>query len=217
MAGEAVEAALTEQLTTAQPLAGWQVARLVSAQVRDDGGVLVAGASMAIRELDLAMAAGAHVVANRGVAGIDGTVSTAVGHALSGGPGPVRALLGDLTLQHDLGGLVRGRRERPVDLQLIVLNDDGGAIFATLEHGREDLAWAHERVFATPQRIDLSALAEAVGASYRRVLTLEDLGRVLGEEVSGLSVVDVKLERAGAATRRTELHAQLVAVARALR
>ncbi|WP_199916475.1 2-succinyl-5-enolpyruvyl-6-hydroxy-3-cyclohexene-1-carboxylic-acid synthase [Miniimonas sp. S16] len=211
-AGLAVDAALDAEVAAALaggPLEGWVVARLVSDAVRADDGVLVAGASMAIRELDLAGVAGVRVVASRGVAGIDGTVSTAVGHALAGtrpeAIGPVRVLLGDLTLQHDLGGLARGRRERPIDLQVVVLADDGGSIFATLEHGRPEHAAAHERVFATPQALDVGAYARAVGAAYTEVTTAHQLLTVLGSPVRGVGIVEVRLSRVGAAARRAGL------------
>lgn len=209
-ASAAIDAALDAAADTETALAGWQVAREVS-RAMVGSGTLVAGASMAIRELDLAMVPGSRVVANRGLAGIDGTVSTAVGHALAAGEvgGGVRALIGDLTLQHDLGGLVRGRLERPIDLQVVVLNDDGGSIFATLEHGRPEYESVHERIFATPQRLDLTALAQTVGASYHRVLTPADLRAVLAEPVIGVSIVDVRLRRPRAAGSRAALRSAL--------
>lgn len=224
---EVLDAEVTAALDGGE-LSGPVVARVVSDVVAGEGGLLVAGASMAIRELDLAAVPGARVVANRGVAGIDGTVSTALGHALArssgpvggpgpvGGSGPVRVLLGDLTLQHDMGGLVRGRLERDVDLQLLVLADDGGSIFATLEHGRPDHAEAHERVFATPQRLDLAALAAAVGARHTLVADGPGLVAALGSPVAGIEIVEVRLRREGAATRRRALHELLVQAARAL-
>lgn len=218
-----LDAELEASLTQDSPPEGWVVARLVSRAVAQDRGVLLAGASMAIRQLDLAGDRRAHVVANRGVAGIDGSVSTAIGQALARGgrgrrevgAGPVRALLGDLTLQHDLGGLVRGTLERAIDLQVVVLADDGGSIFATLEHGRPEHARVHERVFATPQRLDIAAAARAAGASHTLVRTTAQLARALAEPVHGLGLVEVRLERSGAAERRRARHADLVRIARA--
>lgn len=200
----------------AHPLDGDAVARALTRTVRADGGVLVAGASMAIRYLDLAGVPGAPVVASRGVAGIDGTVSTALGRALArGAAGPVRVLLGDLTFQHDVGALARGRLERPVDLQLVVLADDGGSIFGTLEHGRPEHAAAHERVFATPQAVDLAALAAGVGATHTVVEDAAALAEALAAPVRGVEVIEVRLERHGMRERRVALHDRLVAAARA--
>ncbi|PFG20561.1 2-succinyl-5-enolpyruvyl-6-hydroxy-3-cyclohexene-1-carboxylic-acid synthase [Serinibacter salmoneus] len=223
-----LDAELQSALTRGVQPEGWVVARLVSRAVARDGGVLLAGASMAIRQLDLAGDRRARVVANRGVAGIDGSVSTAIGHALArcepaagertgtaAGRGPVRALLGDLTLQHDLGGLVRGSLERAIDLQVVVLADDGGSIFATLEHGRPEHARVHDRVFATPQRLDIGAAARAAGASHTQVRTTAQLAEALAAPVRGLGIVEVRLERAGAAERRRTRHAELVRIAAA--
>lgn len=219
-AGQAVQREL-DLTCVAGPLTGDGVARMVSQAVHHDSGLLFAGASMAIRYLDLAGVPGAAVVASRGLAGIDGSVSTAVGYALgrsleSGteSSGAMRALIGDLTLQHDAGGLIRGRLEREVDLQIVVLNDGGGSIFATLEHGRSEHAEAHERIFATPQTLDIAALAAAAGVSYVRVEDATGLRLVLAAPVRGISILEVALERSGAADRRRELHARLVQAAR---
>jgi len=222
-AGAAVQAVLDAEVSGASavaggPLDGDAVARRVSSAVARDHGLLVAGASMAIRYLDLAGVPGAAVVASRGVAGIDGTLSTALGRALGrsedGGTGPVRALVGDLTFQHDVGGLVRGRLERDVDLQIVVLADDGGSIFATLEHGRPEHAAAHERVFATPQAVDIGALARGAGVAHAEVHDIAALEAALAAPVRGRSVLEVRLDRVGAAGRRAALQARLVAAAR---
>ena len=98
--------------------------------------VLLVGSSNPVRDLDLAPVGerAPAVFANRGLAGIDGMVSTAVGVAWGSGA-PVTALLGDLTLLHDVSGLVVGPLEPRPDLRFVVVNDDGGSIFATLEQG----------------------------------------------------------------------------------
>src|SRR5699024_398186 len=91
-----------------------------------DVGALVLGSSNPIRDADLAASPldgdGPPVLANRGLAGIDGTVATATGIA-HGLRLPVRALLGDLTFLHDAGSLARGAHEPDVDLQVVVLDD----------------------------------------------------------------------------------------------
>ena len=76
------------------------------------------------------------MLANRGVAGIDGTISTAVGAALVHG-GPAFALMGDLTFLHDLTGLLVGEGEPRPDLTVVVPDNDGGGIFAQLEPGED--------------------------------------------------------------------------------
>ena len=128
------------------------------------GDDLVLGSSSIIRAADLSPISSAppRVFANRGLAGIDGTVATATGIALAGGR-PTTVLLGDLTLQHDLGALVRPAQEPGARLRIVVADDGGGSIFHGLEQGAPDYADAFERVFGTPQGVDLVAVGEALG------------------------------------------------------
>ena len=159
---------------------------------------VVLGSSMTIRHADRAAGAGAdytaaRVLANRGLAGIDGTISTATGYALATGA-PVRAVVGDLTFIHDVGGLAHGVHEPDVDLQVFVLNDAGGGIFATLEHGRPEHAEVHPRFFGTAQDVDLAALAAGFGAAHLPVTTTAALAAVLAAPVRGRSVVEIRLD-----------------------
>ncbi|UNX54425.1 2-succinyl-5-enolpyruvyl-6-hydroxy-3-cyclohexene-1-carboxylic-acid synthase [Georgenia sp. TF02-10] len=219
-ADRAARAAVEEVLAEpGRPVDGLSVARAVTA---GDGAagpgradLLVAGSSSTVRDLDLAGAPGEGpvVVANRGLAGIDGTVSTATGLALGAGR-PVRAVMGDLTFLHDAGGLLRGRLEREVDLQVVVVNDAGGSIFATLEHGAPGRADDFERVFATPQAVRLADLAAGYGAGYRLVTTAAELGKALAAPVHGRSVVEVAVDRSQVRADRERLAAQVRAAVR---
>ena len=122
------------------------------------GGLLVVGASSPIRDLDLMVAPYAvgdrrKVIANRGLSGIDGTVS----HRDRRGPRPPArrrslALMGDVTFLHDANGLVLGPDEPEPDLTIVVVNDDGGSIFAMLEQGAPEYADRYDRLFGTPAR-----------------------------------------------------------------
>ena len=174
---------------------------------------LVVGSSNPVRDLDLApiSAAPPQVHANRGLAGIDGLVSTAVGVALTRDR-PTHALLGDLTLLHDAGGLLIGPREPRPDLRLVVANDDGGSIFATLEQGQPAHLGAFERVFATPHGADLQALAGVHRTAYRRVGDVAGLLEVLEEPPVGLELVEVVLDR----SQRRRLNEAVNAIAATL-
>lgn len=206
LAALGAEDALDEVLAGPGPLTGLHLARAVWAQTR---GNLLLGSSNPVRDVDLAGRPKPHpvpgrdigrVFANRGLAGIDGTVSTAGGVALATGV-PTRALLGDLTLLHDAGALLLGTGESEPDLQLVVLNDGGGGIFATLEHGiladRPRYAAAVERLFGTPQTVDIAALAAAYGARHRWVGTTAELTAALAEPFHGRSVLEVPAGREG--------------------
>src|SRR5699024_3019552 len=121
------------------------------------------------------------VHASRGLAGIDGTIATATGIAL--GSGPIRAIVGDLTFAHDVGALALGPTERAAELQVVVLNDAGGGIFATLEHGQEVYRDTFERFFATPLAFDIAALANAYGFEYHAAGDAEQIRELLSRPV----------------------------------
>ena len=158
--------------------------------------LLVLGSSNPIRDVALAAQPRADLTvhANRGVAGIDGTVSTAVGAALAHG-GPSYALLGDLTFLHDMTALVIGRHEPRPDLTIVVLNDDGGGIFALLEQGAPEHAAAFERIFGTPHGVDLAALCAATGVRHTAARTAHELADALRTPPAGLTVVEVRADR----------------------
>jgi 2-succinyl-5-enolpyruvyl-6-hydroxy-3-cyclohexene-1-carboxylate synthase len=177
-----------------------QVAGAVSAAV-PPGGLLFVGASNPVRDLDLMVAPYAvgdrrMVVANRGLAGIDGSVSSAVGAAL-GRPHSTRALalLGDVTFLHDAAGLVLGPEEDRPDLTVVVVNDDGGSVFASLEQGAPQHAPSYERLFGTPHGVDLAAVCAATRTPHWRVDSLEELRHALASPAGGIEVVEAVVRR----------------------
>ena len=196
-----LSARLDALLDEREGLAPHHVAAAVSAALPPHG-LLFVGASNPVRDLDLAVAqypVGEHrmVIANRGLAGIDGSVSTAVGAAL-GRQGTSRAfaLLGDVTFLHDSTGLVVGPEEPRPDLTIVVVNDDGGSIFASLEQGGPSYAASFERLFGTPHRVDLAALCAATGTPHRRVRARDELAAALAAPVAGVEVVEAVVGRA---------------------
>jgi 2-succinyl-5-enolpyruvyl-6-hydroxy-3-cyclohexene-1-carboxylate synthase len=170
---------------------------------------LILGASRLIRDADRVVPGKKiRVHSNRGLAGIDGTIATAIGVALAhedapnrpGGQtirvrGITRVLLGDLTLLHDAGSLLFLTGERRPNVQLVVGNDGGGTIFDSLEVAWSAPASAFDRVLYTPQTVDLSSLAVAYGWSFRRASTRGELEDALSAPASGTSIVEVPLER----------------------
>lgn len=224
-AGEAAASAVRAVLAEAAPdggLVGPQIAALVAGSLAGgaggagdavgNAGVLLAGASNPLRDLDLVAdwAEPPLVLANRGLSGIDGTLSTASGLALGLGR-PVTAYVGDLTFLHDAGGLLVGPLERRPDVRVVVANDDGGSVFATLEHGDPAHARGFERVFGTPHGADLGALCAGYGVGHVRVADAGGLAEALAAPVVGTHVVEVSVDRAG----RRALHARLAEAATA--
>lgn len=161
---------------------------------------LVLGASRLIRELDrVAPGKRIPVHANRGLAGIDGTIATATGIALAAQrdesrPGVTRVLLGDLALLHDVGSLLGGDGETWPRLQLIVGNDHGGTIFDGLEVARSADPALADRVLLTPQHVDIAALASAYGWEHLLVTERGQLDGALTPTASR-SIVEVALAR----------------------
>ena len=164
-------------------------------------GLLFVGSSNPVRDLDLMVPRyevghRRMVLANRGVSGIDGTLSSAIGAALGRAHSSrALALVGDVTFLHDLTGLAFGPQEARPDLTLVVVNDDGGSIFAVLEQGGSEQVRAFERLFATPHGADLAAVCSGLHVPHRRVVDRAGLRRALAEPAGGLEVVEAVVRR----------------------
>jgi 2-succinyl-5-enolpyruvyl-6-hydroxy-3-cyclohexene-1-carboxylate synthase len=213
-------AAVRGQLKAHPLTTGLHVAAAVADALRP-GDQLVLGASNPVRDAALVglNPHGIKVRSNRGVAGIDGTVSTAIGAALAheqtgrrsraGGdilPRTV-ALIGDLTFVHDSSGLLIGPTEPiPSQLTIVVSNDNGGGIFELLEQGDPRFSDVSSRVFGTPHDVDVGALCRAYHVDSRQIEVAE-LGPALDEPGVGMRVLEVKADRSSL----RQLHAAIKA------
>jgi 2-succinyl-5-enolpyruvyl-6-hydroxy-3-cyclohexene-1-carboxylate synthase len=166
------------------------------------GSLLFAGSSMPIRDVERTMRPRRDitVLANRGLSGIDGAVSSAVGAALARDPAPAYALLGDLSLLHDQSGLLTGHSVRP-NLVIVVINNDGGGIFSMLP-GHEKIE-GFETFFGTPHGVALDHVARASNWPYTRADTMADLLRAVKEP--GPRLVEVVTDRSAGALFRNDL------------
>ena len=139
------------------------------------------------------------VHANRGLAGIDGTIATGLGIALTsqstGGAGVTRVVIGDLALLHDAGALLQPAGEPAPRIQVIVGNDGGGTIFDGLEVAQTASAAAMDRVLYTPQNVRVDLLAAAYGWEYVRATTRTELDQALVAPVSGRQLIELALAR----------------------
>ena len=149
------------------------------------------------------------VVAVRGLSAGCGcsTVARALAVALAvDDPAGAAALAGDLSLLHDVNGLLADPQP---DLTIVVVNNDGGGIFSLLPQAAADDDSTFERLFGTPHGVDLARLAAAYGVGHLHVRTTDDLAAQLGTPASGIRLLEVRTER----NANAELHRRLRAVA----
>ena len=186
---------LPSSVAAAQWLESWRREPEVDARaelvqfVWDRSDRLLFGASDLIRVADrVVKPKQIEVYSNRGLSGIDGTVSTAIGIAQE--KQDVTALIGDLTLLHDANGLNRSDLG-DMNIRLIVGNDNGGHIFSRLEVNELLPPATFERLFATPQAVDLRSLAAAYGWKYFRCESLKQLEALWDE--TGFVLIDYAL------------------------
>jgi 2-succinyl-5-enolpyruvyl-6-hydroxy-3-cyclohexene-1-carboxylate synthase len=202
----------------AHPLTtGLHVAATIAKGLRD-GDQVVLGASNPVRDaalVDLVHPGGVApkitVRSNRGVAGIDGTVSTAIGAALAHDRtgGRTIALIGDLTFVHDSSGLLIGPTEpTPKNLTIVVSNDNGGGIFELLEQGDPRFSDVSARIFGTPHDVDVGALCRAYHVESRQV-EADDLAAALAESFDGMRVLEVKADRSSLRALHASIKAAL--------
>ncbi len=150
--------------------------------------------SMPIRDVD-AFTTSAHplrVFTNRGVNGIDGITSTALGVA-AGTNRPTALLIGDVATLYDLSGLLIARRHH-LSLTVVVVNNDGGGIFHFLPiAGRTP---HFEALFGTPHGVDLTHVAALAGATLHRPADLTTFGRTVTRCLEGgLHLIEVRTHR----------------------
>jgi 2-succinyl-5-enolpyruvyl-6-hydroxy-3-cyclohexene-1-carboxylate synthase len=205
-ARRAVDAVLDQGESVTEP----RLARDLVLGVPEDT-LLWTGSSMPVRDIDFhgVPRADLRIMASRGASGIDGTVSAAIGAALAHG-GPAFALVGDLAFLHDAAGLALGPDEPRPDLCLIVVNNDGGGIFSTLEQAA--FTGSFERLFGTPHRAGLDQLTAAFGLPYQRLEQPEDLDKALPG--TGLRIVEAQTDRAEGAALRDRLRQVAAAAVR---
>ena len=180
---------------------------LARAVASSTSGPLVLGASNPVRAFDLGVSSleGRAVHSNRGQAGIDGTIATAVGIALGSGcageaSAPtgerVTAVMGDLTACHDASSLAMAA-SAGAHLDIVVADDQGGGIFATLEHGRAASPEAYDRWFGVAQAVDYEALAAAYGVAFARADEPFELEGLLAQPAGGPRLIHAPVERCG--------------------
>jgi 2-succinyl-5-enolpyruvyl-6-hydroxy-3-cyclohexene-1-carboxylate synthase len=201
IAGGAIDATLGSFEELTEP----QVARLVADHL-PSGAVLTVASSMPVRDLEWFGGPRARAHANRGANGIDGVTSTALGRSLHGRTSVL--LIGDLAFVHDANALV-ALVERRADLRIVVVDNDGGGIFSFLPQATELGHDRFEQLFGTPHRVDIVALATALGVEARSVERHDELVDQLGRP--GPWVACIPSNRATNVAVHDALHGAVVA------
>ena len=210
----AVSEEIQTELLPDKPVTDISAARLVS-QLITKQQVLFVSNSMPVRDMDnyasSSHAGGIPTAINRGVSGIDGIISTAAGFA-NGHQKPATLMIGDIAFLHDLNSLsLLGTL--PVPLQIIVLNNNGGAIFSFLPVSEcQDVFETH---FATPQNYSIRSAAETFGLDYACPLTNREFSEVYGAACSSdrSIVIEVKTSRTENVLQHRALRARINAIA----
>ena len=167
--------------------------RELQKQIPEDGQIFVAN-SMTIRDFDYFWFSGeskAVLYGNRGVNGIDGTISTALGLAVNGRP--TYLVTGDLSLFHDLNGLAVAKTHN-LNLTIILHNNDGGGIFEYLpQKGTKHFDY----LFSTSQGLDYSGAAKLYGCGYTKIFNPDELSSVLAKigQESGVHIIEIPTNR----------------------
>ncbi len=186
---EDVAARVVTETLDVESLSGPAVARIV-AQHAGPEDLLVVGASWPVRHVSsYAGSLAATCIGNRGTSGIDGVMSTAWGAALTRSGGTTYALIGDLTAIYDRNGLLAPASEPRPRLDYVVIDNDGGGIFSSLEQGAPEFAADFERVFGTPHGADLGTLLAAPGIEVTTVESAAGLRSALERPAEGVRII----------------------------
>ena len=164
-------------------ISDWSESALARELAKQLAGAVFIASSRPIRDLESFATArsGVETFANRGLAGIDGNISTALGIATA--RQSATAIIGDLAFLHDLTGLVGNSS---ANLRIIAINNDGGGIFSTLPQAG---VAGFETVFGTPHGLDLEKVASGLGISAKTISSLAELTSELAKPISGISVL----------------------------
>jgi 2-succinyl-5-enolpyruvyl-6-hydroxy-3-cyclohexene-1-carboxylate synthase len=164
-------------------ISDWSESALARELAKQLAGAVFIASSRPIRDLESFATArsGVETFANRGLAGIDGNISTALGIATA--LQSATAIIGDLAFLHDLTGLIGNSS---ANLRIITINNDGGGIFSTLPQAG---VAGFETVFGTPHGLDLEKVASGLGISAKTITSFAELTSELAKPISGISVL----------------------------
>ena len=151
------------------------------------GAALFIASSRPIRDIEgfAIPRSGVSVYANRGLAGIDGNISTALG--IASGANHTYAVIGDLAFLHDVSALSHSSEAK---LRLFVIDNNGGGIFSTLPQAGVE---GFETIFGTPHDRDIAAIATSFGVKTTTISSVKELSESFTKPVTGFEIVVVKV------------------------
>ena len=164
-----------------------QLAITTICELLPDESALFVGSSRPVRDIE-AFAhprSGVSVFANRGLAGIDGNISTVFG--VTNEFERTTAILGDLTFLHDISALTNATVG---NLRIFVIDNNGGGIFSTLPQANTG---NFEQLFGTPHNLDLLKVIAGFGVSVVKITNLGELQSAASKEIKGFEVVVVNV------------------------
>jgi 2-succinyl-5-enolpyruvyl-6-hydroxy-3-cyclohexene-1-carboxylate synthase len=180
---------------------------LIAREAALSAELLYVASSMPVRDVDAFAPRRGRTLVNRGLNGIDGIVASAAGAAAVTGARTL-ALVGDLALLHDLGGLIAAARLR-IPLSVLCVNNDGGGIFNFLPIAQH--AARFEELFATPHGLDLEGAARLCGAEFTRVSDAKALRSALQRPAQTLRLLEARTDRAANVAQHRALQEAVIA------
>jgi 2-succinyl-5-enolpyruvyl-6-hydroxy-3-cyclohexene-1-carboxylate synthase len=174
------------------------------------GSVVWLASSRPIRDVDAFAAprVDIDVLSNRGVNGIDGTISSSIGAALGGRPTVL--LVGDVAALHDATALSEAAR-LGVPLRIVVVNNDGGGIFSFLPQARSGLIdhEVYERHWGTPHGLSIATIAASMGLPSTVVADLDTFRAAIAEPVERPEVIEVFTDRSENVAQQASIRAAI--------
>jgi 2-succinyl-5-enolpyruvyl-6-hydroxy-3-cyclohexene-1-carboxylate synthase len=159
-----------------------------------EGKIFFIGNSMPIRDVDIFTSTSEkfiHTYSNRGASGIDGVISTALGISLEKNAHHSLLLIGDLSLYHDMNGLLASKYG--MNLSIVVINNSGGGIFSFLPISNSGLK-KYDQFWTTNTCLDLEKIAELYKCRYYLSKDLQELeNNILDSfKVNGVKIIEIK-------------------------
>lgn len=182
------------------------IARILSSHAGADSNIVVSS-SMPVRDLEwFGGTCAARVHSNRGANGIDGVLSTAVGIALATQQ-TTYLLIGDVAMLHDVNGLI-ALSSREVDVRVVVVNNNGGAIFSFLPQAGVLNVADFETLYGTPHDVHFESLAHAYGLGFSRVTNSDALRDALSQR--GPRIIEACTDRSVNVSQHDDLQAEII-------